>query len=27
LHEVTSVACPSRDILDTRLTLNGWLHR
>ena len=27
LHEVTSVACLSRDILDTRLTLNGWLHR
>lgn len=27
LHEVTAVACPSRDILDTRLTLNGWLHR
>ncbi|HEY1925869.1 MAG TPA: 2OG-Fe(II) oxygenase [Caulobacteraceae bacterium] len=27
LHEVTPVACPSHDILDTRLTLNGWLHR
>ncbi len=27
LHEVTTVRCPSDDILDTRLTLNGWLHR
>jgi Rps23 Pro-64 3,4-dihydroxylase Tpa1-like proline 4-hydroxylase len=27
LHEVTPVGCASRDILDTRLTLNGWLHR
>jgi Rps23 Pro-64 3,4-dihydroxylase Tpa1-like proline 4-hydroxylase len=27
LHEVMPVSCPARDLLDTRLTLNGWLHR
>jgi Rps23 Pro-64 3,4-dihydroxylase Tpa1-like proline 4-hydroxylase len=27
LHEITPVACPTRAFLDSRLTLNGWLHR
>jgi Rps23 Pro-64 3,4-dihydroxylase Tpa1-like proline 4-hydroxylase len=27
LHEITPVACPSRDFADSRFTLNGWLHR
>jgi SM-20-related protein len=27
LHEVTQVACPSGALLDSRFTLNGWLHR
>lgn len=27
LHEVMPVSCPSRDFADSRLTVNGWLHR
>jgi SM-20-related protein len=27
LHEIISVGCPSRAVLDSRMTLNGWLHR
>ena len=27
LHEITPVSCPSGAFLDSRLTLNGWLHR
>ena len=27
LHEIMPVSCPAGDLLDTRLTLNGWLHR
>ena len=27
LHEITPVSCRSSNLLDTRLTLNGWLHR
>src|SRR5215469_3174912 len=27
LHEVMPVSCPSRDFVDSRLTVNGWLHR
>ena len=27
LHEIISVGCQSRAVLDSRMTLNGWLHR
>lgn len=27
LHEITPVACPAGAFLDSRMTLNGWLHR
>jgi Rps23 Pro-64 3,4-dihydroxylase Tpa1-like proline 4-hydroxylase len=27
LHEVLPVTCPSRRFADSRLTVNGWLHR
>ena len=27
LHEITPVGCPSGTLLDSRITLNGWLHR
>jgi Rps23 Pro-64 3,4-dihydroxylase Tpa1-like proline 4-hydroxylase len=27
LHEVMPVSCPSRAFADSRLTVNGWLHR
>jgi SM-20-related protein len=26
-HEVSLVVCPSRAFADSRLTLNGWIHR
>jgi Rps23 Pro-64 3,4-dihydroxylase Tpa1-like proline 4-hydroxylase len=26
LHEITQVGCPSRAFVDSRFTLNGWLH-
>ena len=26
LHEITPVECPSRAFVDSRFTLNGWLH-
>jgi SM-20-related protein len=26
-HEIAPVSCTSRDFADSRLTLNGWLHR
>jgi len=27
LHEITPVECSSRAFADSRLTLNGWLHK
>lgn len=27
LHEVLPVECPSRDFLDSRFTVNGWVHQ
>jgi len=27
LHEITPVLCPSRAFVDSRFTVNGWLHR
>jgi Rps23 Pro-64 3,4-dihydroxylase Tpa1-like proline 4-hydroxylase len=27
LHEILPVGCPSGDFLDSRFTINGWLHR
>jgi Rps23 Pro-64 3,4-dihydroxylase Tpa1-like proline 4-hydroxylase len=27
LHEISTVACPSRAFLDSRMTLNGWVRR
>jgi SM-20-related protein len=27
LHEIAVVGCPSGAFLDSRMTLNGWLHR
>lgn len=26
MHEVTQVQCPSRNFLDGRFTVNGWIH-
>ncbi len=26
-HEISPVSCPSHDFVDSRFTLNGWLHR
>lgn len=27
LHEITPVACPSQGFVESRFTVNGWLHR